>query len=98
MPLRTLGALCVACVAGAPAPALASDDPAPPAAPQSSILASAQRTTAAPVDRHMRVMWHLVDRHVRLAGRAARLRGSRLSQGQRALLRTALERVSSADP
>ncbi len=41
-------------------------------------------------------MWHLVDRHVRLAGRAARLRGSRLTDARRALLRTALERISSA--
>ena len=45
----------------------------------------------------MRVLWHLVDRHVRLAGRAARLRGSRLSDARRALLRDALERISSAD-
>lgn len=96
MPLRTLGAVCAACVVGAPAPAFASDDPPAPAAPQSTMLASAQRSTAAPVDRHTRVMWHLVDRHVRLAGRAARLRGSRLTDARRALLRTALERISSA--
>ena len=96
MPLRTLGAVCAACVVGAPTPAYASDDRPAPAVPQASILASAQRPTAAPVDRHMRVMWRLVDRHVRLAGRAARLRGSRLSRAQRALLRAALERISSA--
>lgn len=95
MPLRTLGAVCAACMAGAPAPAIAADPATPSPDPQST-FAGAQRTTAAPVDHHMLVLWRLADRQVRLASRAARLRGERMSAAQRSLLRAMLERVSSA--
>lgn len=92
MRLRTLGAVCASCAATAPSSALADDAAPPPATPLAAPLVGPSTLGEA----HADVMRRLVDRHVGLKGRHARLQGERLSRAERRALRAHLRNLTPA--
>ncbi len=93
MRLRTLGAVCATCAAAAPSSAVAAD-PVPPAgtAPLTAPLAGPATTAVV----HRSVMRRLVDRHVWMKRRHARLQGERLSLEERRAMRSRLHTLTPA--
>jgi hypothetical protein len=89
MRLRTLGAVCASCAAAAPSPAFAAD---PTPAPASTTLVAAAAANAV----HVAVMRRLVDRHMSLEHRRARLLGDHLSKHERRHMRDGLHHLTPA--
>ena len=93
MRLRTLGAVCASCAAAAPSPASAADPtPAPGTAPLTAPLAAPAAASAI----HTTVMRRLVNRHVFMKRRYARLLGERFSLKERQALRDRMFRLPPA--